>query len=196
MVYQLVSNGDVPDETYFNDALMKQAVIVCTSGTRPAGPPEGMTIYETDTKLHMVYDGAAWVCPYSPAYVDYSANLVCYSNAAAGTTISAASVSVTYAKYQKVGTRCHYFGHVYINTTTANGFGISLPFNSPYRSFSLSHIVLHGDNAYNTSSFGSGHCPNTTAPFNRVSPASNTNAILNITSSGCSAHWNILYECV
>lgn len=37
--------------------LMKQAVIVCTSGSRPGGgtPPEGMTIYETDTDRMLTY---------------------------------------------------------------------------------------------------------------------------------------------
>lgn len=61
MVYQLVNNGDVPDEDYFNNALMKQAVIVCTSGTRPSSPPTGMKIFETDTKLEKHYNGSAWV---------------------------------------------------------------------------------------------------------------------------------------
>lgn len=60
MVYTLVTNGTVPDEAYFNNALMKQTVIVCTSGTRPASPPEGMTIYETDTDRRLVWDGSAW----------------------------------------------------------------------------------------------------------------------------------------
>lgn len=44
-----------------NTYLMKQAVIVCTSGTRPGSPVEGMVIYETDTDRILVYNGAAWV---------------------------------------------------------------------------------------------------------------------------------------
>lgn len=39
--------------------LMDQAVIVCTSGTRPT-PANGMLIYETDTKLHYTYYASAW----------------------------------------------------------------------------------------------------------------------------------------
>lgn len=39
--------------------LMDQAVIVCTSGTRPT-PATGMTIYETDTRKHYAYYGSAW----------------------------------------------------------------------------------------------------------------------------------------
>ncbi len=44
-----------------NTYLMKQTVIVCTSGTRPASPVAGMTIYETDVNLYAVYNGTSWV---------------------------------------------------------------------------------------------------------------------------------------
>jgi hypothetical protein len=44
-----------------NTFLMRQAVIVCTSTTRPGSPNEGMTIYETDTKAYARYDGTNWV---------------------------------------------------------------------------------------------------------------------------------------
>lgn len=43
-----------------NTYLMNQAVITCTSGTRPSGPVEGMTIYETDTDCYATYTGTAW----------------------------------------------------------------------------------------------------------------------------------------
>jgi hypothetical protein len=58
-MYTLVANGDVPSSTYFN-GVMKQTVIVCTSGTRPSSPPAGMVVFETDTGQLKVYDGAAW----------------------------------------------------------------------------------------------------------------------------------------
>lgn len=44
-----------------NTFLMRQAVITCTSSTRPASPSEGMTIYETDTDVYRTYDGTNWV---------------------------------------------------------------------------------------------------------------------------------------
>jgi hypothetical protein len=44
-----------------NTFLMQQAVITCTSTTRPSSPVEGMTIYETNTDLYKVYDGSNWV---------------------------------------------------------------------------------------------------------------------------------------
>ncbi len=37
------------------------AIVVCTSGTRPALPFDGMVIYETDTDLFYYYDGSDWV---------------------------------------------------------------------------------------------------------------------------------------
>lgn len=43
-----------------NTFLMRQAVITCTSSTRPASPSEGMTIYETDTDRYKTYSGSAW----------------------------------------------------------------------------------------------------------------------------------------
>ncbi|WBB73226.1 hypothetical protein O7602_26660 [Micromonospora sp. WMMD1128] len=60
MAYQLLANGDVPSATYFN-SLMQQGNIVCTSGSRPSSPVEGMTIVETDTELIRVWSGSAWV---------------------------------------------------------------------------------------------------------------------------------------
>ena len=50
-----------------NTYLMKQAVIVCTSGTRPSSPVEGMTVYETDTDKLLIYTTATttWVPPYN-----------------------------------------------------------------------------------------------------------------------------------
>jgi hypothetical protein len=35
----------------------------CTSSTRPAGVPTGFEIYETDTGLSLLYDGASWIGP-------------------------------------------------------------------------------------------------------------------------------------
>jgi hypothetical protein len=187
------TNGSILTDTDINGYLMQQSVVTCTSGTRPASPTTGQPIYETDTKLVRVWDGSSWYSSASPDYVDYSASVVFYSNAVSGTTIAGGSVTVTYARYQMVNTRCHYIGHATINTTTASGFGVSLPFNAPYRSFSLSHITLGGVSGY-TTSFGRGHCPNSSAPFNRVSPVTNSNSNLNIASSGDTVHWNIEYE--
>lgn len=192
MVYQLVNNGDVPDEDYFN-ALMNQGVIPCTSGTRPTATHEGMTIYETDTNLYSTWDGAAWYHPDSPDYIAYVPTF--YSNIVSGTAIGAGSVAVSYSRYQVQNKRCHFYGHVQINTTTASGFGVSLPVACSQRILSMSSISLHGAAGY-TTSFGDGHVPGAGAPFTRFGPVSSTNSALNIITSGDTCHWNVTYETV
>lgn len=52
---------DVLTAADLNGYLMDQAVIKCTSATRPASPDEGMTVYETDTDRYSTYTGSAWV---------------------------------------------------------------------------------------------------------------------------------------
>lgn len=54
------NDGDVLTASDVNTYLMNQAVIVCTSGTRPSSPTEGMTIAETDTDRILTYDGTDW----------------------------------------------------------------------------------------------------------------------------------------
>lgn len=60
MAFKTFTAGSVLTAADVNDYLMEQAVITCTSGTRPSSPNEGMTIYETDTDYIRVYDGATW----------------------------------------------------------------------------------------------------------------------------------------
>lgn len=43
-----------------NGYLMRQAVIQCTSTTRPSSPHEGMVVFETDTEAYSFHDGSAW----------------------------------------------------------------------------------------------------------------------------------------
>lgn len=61
MGYKLWGSGELLTSSDLNNYLSKQAVIVCTSGTRPASPPDGMMIRETDTDLLKTWNGAAWV---------------------------------------------------------------------------------------------------------------------------------------
>lgn len=55
-----------------NTFLMRQAVITCTSSTRPASPNEGMTIYETNTDLFQFWNGSAWKPLVSNAQIGYT----------------------------------------------------------------------------------------------------------------------------
>lgn len=60
MAFKTFTAGAVLTAADVNDYLMKQTVIVCTSGTRPGAPNEGMTIFETDTNRLQIYTGSAW----------------------------------------------------------------------------------------------------------------------------------------
>lgn len=58
MAYKLWSSGELLTSSDVNTYLSKQAVISCTSGTRPASPPDGMLIYETDTRLYRSWNSS------------------------------------------------------------------------------------------------------------------------------------------
>jgi hypothetical protein len=135
-------------------------------------------------------DVAAVEAALGPAYATYAPTF--YSNLTSGTTIAGGSVSVTYCRYRTVGKQIHYYGHAVINTTTASGFGVSLPVSTSARQFALD-CWLRGTSGY-TTSFGGGHTPPISAPFNRFGPVNNANAQLNIANSGDTVHWNFVYE--
>ena len=61
MAFKTFADGVALPAADLNTYLAKQAVIVCTAGTRPASPIEGMTIYETDTDGYLLYNGTAWL---------------------------------------------------------------------------------------------------------------------------------------
>lgn len=60
MTRQVFAANEEPSYAKLN-AVSDQTVIVCTSGTHPTSPPEGMHIYETNTDLLARYDGSQWV---------------------------------------------------------------------------------------------------------------------------------------
>jgi hypothetical protein len=61
--YKLWSSGELLTSADVNAYLMKQSVIVCTSGTRPSSPNYGMLIFETDSGRYQSYSTvySAWV---------------------------------------------------------------------------------------------------------------------------------------
>lgn len=84
-----------------NTYLMKQAVIVCASGTRPGSPVEGMTIYETDTDIYRVYDGSVWkatghTIPHQAA--DYD-DAISFTTTSSSYTALTGAVTPTITKY-------------------------------------------------------------------------------------------------
>lgn len=60
MAYKLWTTNEVLTSADVNAYLMRQAVVKCTSGTRPASPDDGMVIWETDTDQLKVWNGSAW----------------------------------------------------------------------------------------------------------------------------------------
>lgn len=64
-----------------NDML---GVVICTSGTRPSAPWNGMRIYETDTRLAYVRVSGAWVRESTAAIVTTAAGLPTASSQASG----------------------------------------------------------------------------------------------------------------
>jgi len=81
-----------------NTFLMRQAVITCTSTTRPASPSEGMVIFETNTDLLRVWDGGAWVDAASFIAGDFTT----YTPTITGTGTTAGAISVT-GRHQRIG---------------------------------------------------------------------------------------------
>jgi|GEM_PF-2256774 len=60
MGFKLWSTNELATSSDVNTYLAKQVIVVCTSGTRPSSPPNGMHIYETDTKFLLKYNVSQW----------------------------------------------------------------------------------------------------------------------------------------
>lgn len=90
----------VPGETLTSadlmSYLMRQAVIQCTSSTRPGSPHIGMTIYETDTHKMLTYAGATsgWCLPWNAPWGRIASTAV-GGRAAAGGTADVGSLNFT-----------------------------------------------------------------------------------------------------
>jgi hypothetical protein len=110
-----------------NTFLMRQAIITCTSSTRPASPNEGMTIYETDTDLYAVYTGTAWEylggweTTFTPTLTNF--------------TLGNGTVA---AQYALVGDLVFYAGYIVCGSTTAisTTLGLSITASLPVNAYS------------------------------------------------------------
>lgn len=103
-----------------NTYLMKQAVITCTSGTRPGSPTEGMTVYETDTDCYATYNGTTWVYALGGIWQSYTPTL---------TNITLGNGSMV-AKWTTVGKTVVGSVRIVAGSTTsysAGNLGISIP---------------------------------------------------------------------
>jgi hypothetical protein len=122
MAFKTFVAGDILTAGQVNDYLMKQAVIVCTSGTRPSSPPEGMVIYETDTNWIMVYDGTAWQRVH-PANISTRTNGAAITTSGTGeSTIASIAVPAQNFPY-RVRVTAQVFR---TQTVTADSFALSI----------------------------------------------------------------------
>lgn len=130
-MYTLLTTGDVPGaSTYFNP-LLQQSIVPCTSGTRPASPPDGMMIWETDTERYMSWNAsaAAWVYAGQMLTGSYTPALTASVNPNLG---SASAVQGRYTLYG--GNWCTARGLIKWGSTSLNAgsgsYSISLPFTT------------------------------------------------------------------
>lgn len=103
-----------------NTYLMQQSVIICTSGTRPGSPINGMTIYETDTECYATYSGSAWIRRLGGIWANYTPTL---------TNITLGNGTMV-GKWTLVGATVMGSVRIVAGTTTAYGagqLGVSIP---------------------------------------------------------------------
>lgn len=114
-----------------NTFLMRQAVITCTSSTRPSSPSEGMTIYETDTDIYRTYSGSAWVVALrSGAWNTFTPTIEVVGGSGTDWTIGNATAS---GRYAQLGNLVMVFAEITFGSTSVYGSGslviASLPVN-------------------------------------------------------------------
>jgi hypothetical protein len=101
-----------------NTFLMQQAVITCTSTTRPAAPTVGMTIFETDTTAYAYWTGSVW--QYQGRYLNFTPSVTNF-------TLGNGLIET---RYVILGSLVHYRGALTWGSTTAlsaTSMNISLP---------------------------------------------------------------------
>lgn len=177
MAFKGFADGDVLTAAEVNTYLMFQTVIVCTSGTRPSSPPEGMVVYETDTDLIRVWTGSAWGLlldatgwtSYTPTWTALSTNPVLGNGQISGS-------------YKQVGKTVHATGQILMGSTTTYGSGawlVSTPTTAAgaaiavgsalIRSSTVAANRIGGSVEFNTPStlafYGAGGAVASTVPF-------------------------------
>lgn len=130
MGYKLWSSNELLTSTDLNTYLSKQSVIVCTSGTRPSSPPEGMLIYETDFDRYRSWNGTEWSVIGQSLTLTFTPTLT-----ATTTNPTLGTGSGQAARYTLFGGKfCHFRGTVLFGTSGNNqGSGqylIALPFTA------------------------------------------------------------------
>lgn len=108
-----------------NTFLMRQAVITCTSSTRPSSPSEGMTIYETDTDAVAIYTGSAW--RYRGHYESFTPTI---ASASTGWAIGNGTINGNYTLIDDLAIGRIRIGFGSTSTFGASGLDIDMPVNA------------------------------------------------------------------
>ena len=116
MPFKTFVAGETFTASDLNTYLAKQAVVVCTSGTRPASPVEGMVVYETDTDRLATYNGTTWVPAAAALHVQPG-------SWTAGTAYSALTPSLVLPAGNWV---VQAKGHFAVSTTTNRQYDVQL----------------------------------------------------------------------
>lgn len=140
MAFKIFAGGATLSAADLNDYLMEQAVVVCTSSTRPSSPAEGWTIYETDTDSYSCYNGSAWKTLVIPGQWTAFTPTV-YQD---GGKISSVSITNNYCRYMRTGRHITYQGYVAISSGAAaiagTAIDITLPLTAAYTAASAMNI--------------------------------------------------------
>lgn len=174
-----------------NDYLMEQAVIVCTSGTRPGSPHEGMTIYETDTDLYKHYSGSAWVTLVQPgAWTTYTPVV---KGAASGSSTASLHASST-SRYCRVGRQISWHGYVRFSAAPAaaieGAFWLDLPVAADATVGWSIGIAQGYDNSGNVAVQGQSYLISSTVmAFSYIAGTGPTGAITNLSCKASETPW-------
>jgi hypothetical protein len=128
VAFKIFAGGATLSAADLNDYLMEQAVVVCTSSTRPSSPHEGMTIYESDTNLYKIYDGSGWVTLLQPsAWTTYTPVVKGSASGSSPATLDAASTS----RYCRHGRQISWHGFAKLDALLTSGITGTVYFDLP-----------------------------------------------------------------
>ena len=149
MAFKTFADGVALPASDLNTYLMKQAVIVCTAGTRPASPIEGMTIYETDTDKLLIYTTATtlWQPPWNMPWGRIASASVTANQTTITTTVDLTSLTLSVAQVKD--RRYKYTAIIRVQSNTASDyFGLQLVDATPttvMQSLFVTHVSANND---------------------------------------------------
>jgi hypothetical protein len=128
--FKLWSTNELATSSDVNTYLMKQTIITCTSGTRPASPVNGMHIYQTDSSQLLKWNGSSWEIVTGSRNVSLTPTL---SSTGTAPTLGTGSIRAGYYAHLPGPSVLFYFYIKFGTSGVAVGTGnylVSLPFTS------------------------------------------------------------------